>query len=562
MTPTPRGTLALAASLAGLSRTELRALLARRQVSAPRSVNDPLGLAVELLRPDSLHLALQALDRAEIAALIGLEAGDSGEQDRTVLDALRRLGLVGIEAGSASSVALPETSDVLRQLLRETHAADAAASDGGTAPEPASGPAAPGAEEPARRADTSTWFGPALTAVSRTAALIRALAQRPARLSRRGTVTVTAQRELAAATHDDAARTARLLRVLRTAGLAEPFTGQGGLQLLAPSRAAEAWLALPHPERWEALAGALAHDISPELRRTVDLSPELRLAAGPLLIEEFPLLSPAARAAAQEWAESAELLGLAVEGRLAPPAASVLAGDRTSALDQATRDFPSPAEGVYLQPDLSLIVPGPLAPHDEAALAAIADTEQLGAATALRLSPASLTRALRAGRSAEAIREVLARLSLTGVPQPLDYLLGDLERKQQAGELRESKPAWLERWEAAHPDPEPAESDAGDPGAQEGAASEEGRTAELDRLAERVHAAAQQPSGAGDLTRQLELAIRERSAVRVTAVGGAEERTFTLLPVSLTAGRLRATDQTAGVERTLPVSAIVAVEAA
>jgi hypothetical protein len=47
--------------------------------------------------------------------------------------------------------------------------------------------------------------------------------------------------------------------------------------------------------------------------------------------------------------------------------------------------------------------------------------------------------------------------------------------------------------------------------------------------------------------------------VRVTAVAGGDEREFTLLPVSLKGGRLRATDQLAGVERTLPVSAITAV---
>ena len=63
----------------------------------------------------------------------------------------------------------------------------------------------------------------------------------------------------------------------------------------------------------------------------------------------------------------------------------------------------------------------------------------------------------------------------------------------------------------------------------------------------------------GDLTRRLELAIRDRSPVRVTAVAGKDEREFTLLPVSLKGGRLRATDQQAGVERTLPVSAITAV---
>jgi len=68
-------------------------------------------------------------------------------------------------------------------------------------------------------------------------------------------------------------------------------------------------------------------------------------------------------------------------------------------------------------------------------------------------------------------------------------------------------------------------------------------------------------SGDGGLSRRLELAIRHRRPVQVTAVAGAHEHVFTLLPLSLRGGRLRATDQQAGVERTLPVSAITAVEA-
>ncbi|MBL5974758.1 MAG: hypothetical protein D3X82_13610 [Candidatus Leucobacter sulfamidivorax] len=54
---------------------------------------------------------------------------------------------------------------------------------------------------------------------------------------------------------------------------------------------------------------------------------------------------------------------------------------------------------VYLQPDLSLIVPGPLPPGDERSLAEISEAEQWGVAATLRLSPASLRRALRGGWS-------------------------------------------------------------------------------------------------------------------------------------------------------------------
>lgn len=81
-------------------------------------------------------------------------------------------------------------------------------------------------------------------------------------------------------------------------------------------------------------------------------------------------------------------------------------------------------------------------------------------------------------------------------------------------------------------------------------------------MTDRVYSASKDSDGDAGMLRQLELAIRDRTPVQVTAVSGSHERIFLLLPVSLRGGRLRATDQQAGVERTLPVSAIVAVESA
>ena len=206
-----------------------------------------------------------------------------------------------------------------------------------------------------------------------------------------------------------------------------------------------------------------------------------------------------------------------------------------------------------MQPDLSLIVPGPLPPEDEAALSAIVEIEQLGPAASLRLSTASLARAARRGSEPAAVRALLERLSLTGIPQPLEYLLRDLERKlamqpQPTGAQYAASRAPHTAPVASGPDPRTAP--------QSGQATAD----ELAALLDRVLAAA--ASADGDLTRRLKLAIRDRSAVHVTAVAGADERVFTLLPVSLQGGRLRATDQQAGVERTLPISAITAVIAA
>ncbi|MFC6236170.1 helicase-associated domain-containing protein, partial [Leucobacter soli] len=261
--------------------------------------------------------------------------------------------------------------------------------------------------------------------------LLRALSHRPVRLSRKGTVTVVALRELALVAHDTPEAIGRLAGLLRIAGLAVPIQRPGGQTLLCPSTEADSWLELTQPHRWAVLAEALAERLPAPLARAIELADgDLHLAVDSVLGAEFPLLPHSLRAEATEWAGAAEQLGLAVDGRLTPAALELFAGTPGAAASAAERDFPPPAAGVYLQPDLSLIVPGPLAPADERALLEIVETEQLGVASTMRLSQMSLSRALRAGHEVGAIRELLERLSLTGIPQPLDFLLGDLERRR------------------------------------------------------------------------------------------------------------------------------------
>lgn len=546
------GTLALAASLAAMSRGELRALVGSRPIANPDAIADPLGLAIELLRPESLGRGLYEVRRAEVDALRVLgEAAECGlgapGVDPHTLATLRLRGLVGRGEGDAI-VPLPEVSAALRR------AGDAASSEVASGPEADVAAAVTSTPGSADR-DTSRWFGEALSAVRRAAALLRVMPSLPARLSRKDEPTAASVRALAEATHDDPERTARLLRVLRDAGLISAVTaGRSGshAMVLVPTAAAGGWLGRGVPERWIVLARAHADHLPGPLRRGLELSDRnLALAAGPILDEEFPLLPATARTAARESAATAELLGLTVHGHLSPAAIPLFAGDEPAALMTARRDIPPPAAGVYVQPDLTVIVPGPLAPADEEELDALTDTEQLGAAAVLRLSPTSLARARRLGRSTAEIRAVLARLSLTELPQPLEYLLTDLDREREPAPGREelTLAAWLRLsadQASAAPDA-PATTDARDT-----------QRAALDALVERVLASAD--AGPGDLARVLEYAIRNRSAVRVTAASGDEQRTFTLRPIALSGGRLRATDELAGVQRTLPVSAITAVE--
>lgn len=561
------GALALAASIAAMDRDELRALVASRRVPQTSTIADPLGLALELLRPDSMGRALQTLDRGAIATLERLDAGaDTGTLDgspgadagsvsapadtRTVTR-LRAFGLVGIDGDGHAPVALPEVSDALRTALREARAEEG----------PEASPALPangiGTADPA---GTASWYAPALSSVRRAAALLDALAERPAPLGRRGRPTVVAAKELSVATRAEAEATGRLLAVVQDAGLALSATvpnRRGGEALLLVSSprlpAAREWLALPLHARWARLAAAAIGAVDAPLRGAIALSGgDLSAAVRTVLPVEYPLLPQPALDAARELAATAEELGLTVAGRLSPPALALLAGDPAAARDASANGFPPLAEGVYLQPDLSLIVPGPLPPDDERSLAEISEAEQWGVAATLRLSPASLRRALRGGWSTRGIRELLARLSLTGIPQPLDYLLGDLERTLGAETIGGARSdAGLQAITAGR-----------DASEEQAATAERDALTARDVLVERVYEAARSAPGSGELGRRLELAIRDRTAVRVTAAAAGQERSFTLLPVAITGGRLRATDEQAGVQRTLPLSAIVAVEAA
>lgn len=550
------GTLPLAALIASMDHAALSHLIASRRVISPVSVAEPLGLAIELLRADSIARALQSAHRDSLSALFDMSEGR--DADPAILNELAELGLVGLKneattsPGGSKFTALPEVSEALPTLELETHETHETHT-----------------QDPAKPADLSGWFASGLTSVRRVAKLLHTIAAHPVKLGRKGRPAVVAVRDLAEAAHCTPEQSAHLLDLMRAAGLLAPHRDRPGAeQLRVTDLATQHWLMqLDYPERWIELARAAVSRIDARVRRGIEESSGSLRVFAERLPHDYPLLPEADIESIISVVETAEELGLTVHGRLTPAAEALLLGDDSTALELAVHDIPTAASGVYLQPDLSIIVPGPLRPEDEAILNSIAETEQLGPAASMRISTERLSSAvLRAGSSTQVIRDALERLSLTGIPQPLDYLLRDLDRRSfeySSGDENTSQSVYLAAQNAADPGPFPPASarvtePQGNLGQSKPAPSNED---ELQRMIERVFTAARDAGSEGDLTRRLELAIRDRSPVLVTAVAGKEEREFTLLPVSLKAGRLRATDQVAGVERTLPVSAITAVAA-
>jgi hypothetical protein len=141
----------------------------------------------------------------------------------------------------------------------------------------------------------------------------------------------------------------------------------------------------------------------------------------------------------------AELLGVTGRGALSAHGRALLttpdeAGPGEHALTAAAAArllaplLPEPLDHVLLQADLTAVAPGPLHRPLAETLGVLADVESKGGATVYRFTPASVRRALDAGRTASDLHAFLAEHSRTPVPQPLAYLIDDVARRH--GHLR------------------------------------------------------------------------------------------------------------------------------
>ena len=132
----------------------------------------------------------------------------------------------------------------------------------------------------------------------------------------------------------------------------------------------------------------------------------------------------------------AALLGATGAGALAATGRTLLDllttedDDPEKSLAEALRAvLPEAVEELLLQGDLTGIVPGRPSRELASLVERAADVESRGAATTVRFTTASITRALDAGDTADELLAELARRSPVPVPQPLEYLVHDTARR-------------------------------------------------------------------------------------------------------------------------------------
>lgn len=598
-------TAELATLLRSASDDELIAALDQRDLTAA-GIRDFFDLAEALLGAESIQACLARLDRHSVAALIAL---DGTRMSAGELLAFHHLDAVALSR-LRSRLLVQETADGVTVWPEVIAQLDAWPGLG--LPDPRIDEPEPTAEPvtASHRANADHLAAEhAFTAATATAELLFEIHREPIRLLARGNIGHPETRRLADAMGVEEPAVAVLVDAAELSGLLTRI----GATLVA-SDTHSAWLGHTTAERWATLAEAWAASLPPELRQ--HLADQATTLWGAGLRRWLEWRYPGGRNWLAERVDArldeAQRLGITAGEVVSTAGAALLAGNREAAIAALTPLLPTPVERLYLQQDLTAVAPGPLAPEVDARLRTMAEVDGRAIASRYRFTATSIGRAIAMGETAESLLTFLGDVSLSGVPQPLDYLVtetaarhgllrvgplasGDPEavsylrsddhallgtvlvdrallllglRPTDNGQLisrrDRSQVYWMLR-DARYP--VAAEDSRGhivelrrpSPPRAVVEASQHPHRALVERL--RI-ASAGSPKDAGQawLSRQLDTAIRNRTAVTVSVrMPNGTLVDYRLEPASVAGGRLRARDPLSEIERTLPLSSIAAV---
>ncbi|MFF1878481.1 helicase-associated domain-containing protein [Leifsonia sp. NPDC058230] len=618
-------TLALAARLRAMPDDALIAAL-RSRTYRRSGITDFFDLADALLDHDSIQRALSGLDRPTLAVLVVLGRASGSPASGSDADAVAAL--------LAGSPATPrfERADATAALDRLASALLVHPDDGGfsvydavsdqLAAWPSSGLPAPDAivATPAPPAlasvpDTERRFTDRLAAerafeaVAAVSELLAELVREGARELQKGGLALPATKRIAGALALDVSAVPTVVSVAARAGLIAQDDS-----VWLPTEESSAWLHSATIDRWRALAASWRSTLPEDLRGI--LSDRSRAAWGESLREYVAWLYPAGQESAQQrvlaFTRDADWLGITAHHAPSTAGTALVERGADAAAQTIGGHFPAEVDKVYLQHDLTVVSPGPLEPEIDARLRSMADVESRALASTFRVSAASIGRAIAAGETAESIRSFLASISLTGVPQPLDYLITDAAERYGRVRVRDlaelGEPDTRMRAAVVSADPvllttiavdqalsslgltkvAPdrlesrfgrdvvfwALSDARYPVAAEDAGGDvvslrRHRVARLTRersadpavdLIARLREAEVVEDGTTQeqwLARQLDLAIRAKQTVFVeVAMPDGRTVEYLLEPTGVGGGRLRGRDRAADIERTLPLSSV------
>lgn len=312
-----------------------------------------------------------------------------------------------------------------------------------------------------------TAAGAAFDVVRRVELLLDQWGVHPPGVLRSGGLAVRDLKVVARDLHVDEGEAALVVEVALATGLVAEGTEPDGSPAWLPTDEFDVWSARPMAQRWASLVGGwLSSSRVPSHVGSRDAAGKTWNALSPEL--SSGLAEEARRLALRVWSQTAEgevlaagtgtaslvrhvewlrprrptiftdlvaaalgeaaVLGVGGAGGLPPSGRRVAEGDLPGAAAAIDPHLPQLVDHVLLQADLTAVAPGPLETEVARRLHLLADVESRGGATVYRFSAGSLRRAFDAGWSAAEVRDFLASVSQTPVPQPLDFLVDDVSR--------------------------------------------------------------------------------------------------------------------------------------
>lgn len=568
---------ALATMLAASDDAALADLFAARRVPVPNPAHDFFDISAALLAENAIDKALIRLPGSLLRALGTAGDGAVSDIDRA---ALAQLALVDADGRPFHVVS------ARLQALQST---------------PLPGSASDPIDEPdAADERTAAAAGErAFSAVASLADVVVAALSTPLGRTGSGTVSVAERRRLI---EDGAVGDGDELDDLLVLG-ADAGLLDDGERLWSATEDARAWLGESTASRWAEVARAYAARLPGAIRTPSGgfLPPAAWASAYPL-DPEWPARADALLRRGIRW-------GILTAQGGEPAWTTALRRDGEPDLDALDAQLPPEVDRVYLQADLTAISPGPLVPAAEQRLRSMAVRETRAQATTYRFTSESLTAAVSAGETPATIRAFLGELSLTGIPQPLDYLIETTASRH--GLLRVATDASTGRTVVRSADPQllatiavdqalrpvglvhdgrtlvsrasrdtvywslfdaryPVVAVGDDDGVQRlsrrssrGLSSAADAAERYARLIQTLRLAHGPDADAAWLERELEQAVRGRSVIEVDVrLPDASTRTFVLEATGIGGGRLRGLDRAADVERTLPLKSIAGVRRA
>lgn len=556
----------LADWLAAASNDDLRRLFTARRVRPSAQWQDFFDAAEGLLDLASLARTFPLLTAAEAKALLAAASGASAGAQQEQLTALALLRPDGTPyppvAAAIAGRSVPESAATPSAVARSSETASAHAAER------------------------------AFTTVAALADLLLVARENPFALLTGGALNAGEKRQLT-----EAGVPADIIDTLVSLALEAGLAVTTGRRLQS-TLSAEDWLRSSAVDRWSVLATSF-RDTLPRGIRSSDggwIPAEAWLDAHPW-DTTWPDRCHTLR-------EAAQLLGLIAEDGSEPAWAVSLRQGGTADASTLAPLLPTEVDRLFLQNDLTAIAPGPIEPALDVRLRAIAARESATQASSYRFTAESVAHAFVTGETEQSIVEFLTAISLTGMPQPLSYLIAQTAQRhglvrvftdEETGRTRiESSDSHLidamavdqslrplalsthvgslstrvgrdsvywaltdARYPATlvdadgvdlvrerHPAPPavPLRADASD----------------LTPLIARLRSHQGPDADAAWLDRELDAAVRAKAVLQVT-VGMPDGSTRELLleATGLGGGRLRGRDRAADVERTLPVSSIL-----